>query len=233
MRYLIISLLLLICTLNELHAQLYELGFHVGFVQSNLKPQEGQLNDAIFVREGRSKPGFAIGMQYSYGQARSQNRPGWDPRYWLLVESSFGRTAGNFSTAIALPNGKRSLLNLNFTYYRFDLAPKFVLGSKKIRFYIGPVVTRIIYAGVRIDQESSVTSATNDYRGLSVGYEGGVGLAFKKLQVSIRNLRYVTNYGKSFNGIALPIKNNDVRIFLAYTLKEKHKGTYWESIDWD
>ncbi len=172
-------------------------------------------------------------MQYSKGQPRNQNRRGWDPKYWWTLEGSFARTGGNFSAAFTLRNGLRTLQNLNFTFYRLDFTPKFVLGSKKLRFYVGPAVSRIIYAGVRIDQESSVRSATSGFTGFPAGYEAGFGMAFNSLQVSVRTLRYLTGYGNSYRGIGLPIKNNDIRIVLAFTLKERHKGSYWDSIDWD
>ena len=232
MRHLLISLLFFLIASKELHAQLYEVGFHLAFVQSDLKPEQGYLTDKIFVREGRSKSGFAFGMQFSVGQPKSQPRPGLDPKFWGVLEGSLARTGGNYSTAVET-NGNTNLYDLDFTFYRLDFTPKFVVGSKKMRLLLGPAVSSIFYGGYITAQSDVTRSATADYSRIVFGYEVGFGMAFGRTQVSLRNLRFVTDYGTAYRGVAMPIKNNDIRVFLAFTIKEKHKGAYWNSIDWD
>lgn len=216
-----------------MYAQLHEFSVFGGFVQSNLTPKVGKISDRFFLREGRGVGGVSFGLSYSRGQPRNQHKVGWDPKYWIMAEASICRCGGNMSAAISLPNGTRTLQNLTYVFYRGDYNLKFVLGSKKLRFYAGPSITNAFYAGFRRDQESSLVSATRYFSGFTFGYEAGIGLAFKRISLSGRYQNFVTDFGNSFSGTPASIKIRDIRIILSYKIAEKHKGAYWDSIDWD
>jgi hypothetical protein len=233
-KQILIAFIFLFSITEEVKAQLYEFGFDIGFVNSTLTPETNNISEDVFIREGRGSGGFAAGIHYSVGQPKNQNKVGWNPRFWIMGELSVCRCGGNYSSTKTNPNGTKSLLNQSFVFYRTDIGGKFILGSRKLRFLVGPTVTKVTFAAYRIDQQGDqLYSATGDYGGISVGYEAGLGIAFRKIGLTIRYHKLVTNFGKSHNGIPVGIKNSNIKLMLSFKLKEKHKGAYWDSINWD
>jgi hypothetical protein len=227
---------LVICLLGNIQnvsAQLYEFGFDAGFVSSKISPKVNRISDDVFLREGRSEGGYTVGIHYSVGQPKNQNKIGWNPRYWVMAELSGCRCGGNYLSTTTNIDGTKFHFNQSFVFYRVDFGGKFILGIKKLRLLVGPTVTKVVFAGYEIQQQKGpFYSVSSDYEFVSVGYELGLGIAYRKIGFSLRYQSAVTNFGQYHNGIPVGIKNSNIKLMLSYKLKEKHKGAYWDSINW-
>ncbi len=212
---------------------MYEFGFHASFQANKFLPQTNLISNSLFVRESRIGPGFGIGMQYSMGPPKDQTKRGWDPKLSALFESTICQCNSYLNAAVDASNGKKSLLNLNFIFYRFELNSKIVLSQKRTQILLGPTISYTYYVGYRIDQESSIRSATSSFNTLNVGYEYGLGYKIGKMNLSIRRNTFVLPFGKGFRGQSFDTKNWQYRIIMAFMIKQKHKGKNWDSIIWD
>ncbi len=218
---------------NSVHAQLYEFGINGGYNVNRLVPETNTLNNSYFIRQGRVGGGYSIGMYYQVGPPKAQPKPGLNLKSIILYEGSFCRCGANLSATKTLINGKKSFQNINYLMYRGDYSAKYMLGIGRLRFMVGPQLTYLFYSGFRVDQLHGLRTARSHFNRLSYGYEAGIGIQVGPFRASGRMGQALSKFGKSFQGASVNMKNTQYKIMIAYRLKQKHKGSYWESIKWD
>lgn len=228
--FLLIIFSLCYCALSN--AQVKQWGAQIGYTNGKLLPKKNILTEQLFVREGRSVSGFTIGGNFTLAKPKDQVKKGLDLRYKILLESNLCRCGGNLTVTTTNLDGTRNFSDLKYLFYIFDFSPKFVVQSKNLSLLVGPIINRIFYAGYTIDSGDKLYSATGDFSTNSIGYELGFGYQISKVNLSLRTLGIVTDFGNSLARNQLDIGYRQIRLTLAMVLFEKDRAKNWDSIIW-
>lgn len=214
----------------HLNAQLKEAGIHLGYNLSKFKLKENTLNDAIFLREGKSFHGGTIGLQYMLSPPRQQNVPFLKVIPSLLFEASLCRCGGNLELITTLSDSASSFNELQYILYRGVYSAKIVANMKNLNFMLGPTFSNIFYAGVTYSGSDSQISASEQFSLISVGYEVGVGYRTGQFNLSVRMGNLITAFGRETDLFPTQYNYKEYRFMLHYFFLRKHKGANWDSI---
>jgi len=227
-------ILILVLSLGglNLHAQLYEIGFHVGYNVSRLTVDEEQLSDEIYVSSGRLSNGGSFGVQFMAGPPKDQNAPFFKIIPSFLLEATLCRCGGNIDLISTNPDNSKSLNELEYLFYRGDYSAKFVGKMKNLQFMIGPTFTNHFYNGVKIGGAEEYKFAGDQFSDFVVGYELGMGLKLGSVTLSARYQNHITNFGTETALFPTEYRNYQFKFMLAYFFLSKHKDANWGSIYW-
>lgn len=225
-------LLLLGLGTSQLTAQLYEMGFHVGYNASKLNVDEGQISDELYVSSGSFFNGGSFGLQFMAGPPKDQNSTFFKIIPSFLFEASLCRCGGNINLITTQPDNSKSLSELEYLFYRGDYSAKFVANMKSLQFMIGPTVTNHFYSDVTVAKSDEPKFAGDQFADLIIGYEFGVGLKLGTITLSARYQSHITNYGTETALFPTEYRNYQFKFMLSYFFLSKHKAANWDSIYW-
>lgn len=228
-------ILLFFCSfcLAQAYSQRLKVGIHMagGFARMTLN--ENKLNDDVFVRQGDIFPTGSFGMQAWLEDSKDQNSRWFTLKKSVLLEASLCRCGGNIQLTSTLPNGSKTLDELQYIQYQINMSPKFVLGMGSFQLLLGPNISSNLYSGVNIVKDDVMKSAKSQMSPVVLGYEGGVGVSSNKLMFSVRYRGYFTPYGQKTTLIPTVYGNTQILFVLSYFYLDRNREKNYRSIFWD
>ena len=232
-RKLSVSLLFFLCFCGtQLHAQLYEIGFHAGYNVSRLTVDEEQISDELYVSSGSLFNGGSFGIQFMAGPPKDQNAPFFKIIPSFLAEATLCRCGGNINLISTNRDNSKSLSKMEYLFYRGDYSAKFVANMKNLQFMIGPTFTTFFYSGVKVGRAEEYKYAGDQFSDFVVGYEFGLGYKVGSVTFSTRFQSQITNFGTETALFPTEYRNYQFKFMLAYFFLSKHKDANWGSIYW-
>lgn len=214
-------------------AQLYETGIHAGFNLDRFTIDNNDLGNGVVANSGRFKAGASAGVQFLYSPPRNQKAKPIRIIPAFMFEATLCQCGGQINSSTTNPDGSRTFRELDFTLLRGDYSIKFVAMMKKLRVMLGPTVTNFFSTEFTVNRSPEAFDAAAFFNPQIIGYEFGIGLRLKSLEISGRIQNNITAFGKSSPLLETEMGNNHLRFVLSYYIFEKHRGKYWDSIYWD
>lgn len=216
-----------------MHAQLTEVGFNFGYIASRYTLRENQINDQLFVSQGRLNSGATAGIQIMVGAPKDQNVPYVSWKHGVMLELNMSRAGGNIDAVLGDENSFRSFTTLQYTTYQGEAGVKYVAKINRFRIFAGPTFSNFLYRSVSTTATEETRSALNQFNDYYVSAELGIGVNINKFTLSSRYQMAVSEFGKETALIPTQYNYHGLKLIIAYFFLEKHKGKYWDSIYWE
>ena len=215
------------------HAQVLEIGGHLGYNISRFSVDKNKLNDAVFIKAGKPFGAINGGMQMMVSPPKEQSSPYFRFIPSVLFELNVCRCGGFMELSLTSPNGTRTFNELEYTIYRGEYSAKFVGSIGPLQLMAGPTISNRFYSGVQFGANEGQKYAGDQFKVLAFAYEVGAGLKFKTVHVSARFQRFVNGYGRESSLIPIAYDHSQFRFLLHYYFLRRERGLNWSSIYWD
>ena len=214
------------------HAQVLEIGGHLGYNISRFSVDKNKLNDAVFIKAGKPFGAINGGMQMMVSPPKEQSSPYFRFIPSVLFELNVCRCGGFMELSLTSPNGTRTFNELEYTIYRGEYSAKFVGSIGPLQLMAGPTISNRFYSGVQFGANEGQKYAGDQFKVLAFAYEIGAGLKFNTVHVSARFQRFINGYGRETDLIPIAYDHTQVRFLLHYYFLRRERGKNWGSIYW-
>jgi hypothetical protein len=231
---LLLSSFLLFAGMKHSLAQLNEFGINAGFVASRYTVSENFPDEQTIISQGRLFSGASVGAQWAIGPPRDQNLPFLKLEHGMMAEVSFCRCGGNINYTTRGTDATRSSnAELSFVNYHADYTILYLAKLRKFYGLIGVSATHYFFRGVKVGPSNDFRSSKSQFNDIYFSGTAGIGARLDRFLITGRYQTAVTEFGVPTNLIPVGLNTHQVRSGFSYFFLEKHKGKYWDSIQWN